>query len=139
MLFAQAAMILVREMPMLAAARIIGASDTRFWRVIQFYVGQALLKMSLAGVKALALDETTSKRGHNYVIVFIDLDRKQKPSFSLPPARARAIWSCSAASCVSMAASTTILPRWSATCRQPSWPSSAKTSPSPTSPWTDSM
>ncbi|CAO0820828.1 hypothetical protein DFAR_1930010 [Desulfarculales bacterium] len=31
----------------------------------------------------------------------------------------------------------TILPRWSATCRQPSWPPSAKASPTPTSPWTD--
>ncbi|CAO0824632.1 hypothetical protein DFAR_760001 [Desulfarculales bacterium] len=27
----------------------------------------------------MTLDETTSKRGHNYVTVFIDLDRKQKP------------------------------------------------------------
>ncbi|CAO0820900.1 hypothetical protein DFAR_10023 [Desulfarculales bacterium] len=33
MLFEQAAMTLVREMPVLAAARIIGVSDTRLWRV----------------------------------------------------------------------------------------------------------
>ncbi|CAO0824863.1 hypothetical protein DFAR_950037 [Desulfarculales bacterium] len=46
MLFEQAAMTLVREMPVLAAARIIGVSDTRFWRVIQLYVAQALSKIS---------------------------------------------------------------------------------------------
>ncbi|CAO0823548.1 hypothetical protein DFAR_3760013 [Desulfarculales bacterium] len=31
LLFEQAAMTLVQEMPVLAAARIIGVSDTRFW------------------------------------------------------------------------------------------------------------
>ncbi|CAO0822736.1 hypothetical protein DFAR_3280005 [Desulfarculales bacterium] len=48
-LFEQAAMILVRGMPVLAAARIIGISDTRFWRVVQFYVAQILSKMDLGG------------------------------------------------------------------------------------------
>ncbi|CAO0822260.1 hypothetical protein DFAR_2910034 [Desulfarculales bacterium] len=49
LLFEQAAMTLVREMPVLAAARIIGVSDTRLWRVVQFYVAQALSKMDLPG------------------------------------------------------------------------------------------
>ncbi|CAO0824820.1 hypothetical protein DFAR_940014 [Desulfarculales bacterium] len=49
LLFEQAAMALVREMPVLAAARIIGVSDTRLWRVVQFYVAQALSKMDLPG------------------------------------------------------------------------------------------
>ncbi|CAO0820286.1 hypothetical protein DFAR_3710021 [Desulfarculales bacterium] len=49
MLFEQVAMILVREMPVLAAARIIGVNDTRLWRVVQFYVAQALSKMAWAG------------------------------------------------------------------------------------------
>ncbi|CAO0824771.1 hypothetical protein DFAR_910014 [Desulfarculales bacterium] len=87
MLRNRAAMTLVREMPVLAAARIIGVSDTRFWRVVQFYVAQALSKMDLDGVKAMALDETASKRGHNYVTVFIDLDRKQKPVIFVTPGK----------------------------------------------------
>ncbi|CAO0822566.1 hypothetical protein DFAR_3170025 [Desulfarculales bacterium] len=37
-LFEQAAITLVREMPVLAAARIIGVSDTRLWLVVQLYV-----------------------------------------------------------------------------------------------------
>ncbi|CAO0822044.1 hypothetical protein DFAR_2800005 [Desulfarculales bacterium] len=49
MLFEQATIILVREMPALATARIIGVSDTRFWRMVQFYVAQALSKMDLGG------------------------------------------------------------------------------------------
>ena len=89
LLFEQAAMTLVREMPVLAAARIIGVSDTRLWRVVQFYVAQALSKMDLGGVKAVALDETASKRGHNYVTVFIDLDRKQKPVIFVTPGKGK--------------------------------------------------
>ncbi|CAO0822851.1 hypothetical protein DFAR_3340011 [Desulfarculales bacterium] len=54
------------------------------------------------GGKAVAWDENASKRGHNYVTIFIDLDRKQSRSSSLPPAKAA--WSCSAVSCVSVAA-----------------------------------
>ncbi|CAO0821918.1 hypothetical protein DFAR_2730026 [Desulfarculales bacterium] len=74
LLFEQAVMTLMRKMPVLAATRIIGVNDTRFWRVVQFYVAQALPKTDLGGAKAVALDETTSKRGHNYATaVFIDL------------------------------------------------------------------
>ena len=73
-------MILVREMPVLAAARIIGVSDTRLWRVDHYYLAQALARLDFSGVKAVAMDETACKRRHNYVTVFIDLDRKQKPA-----------------------------------------------------------
>ncbi|CAO0822905.1 hypothetical protein DFAR_3370003 [Desulfarculales bacterium] len=37
----------------------------------------------------MALDETASKRGHNYVIVFIDLDRKQKPIIFVTPGKGK--------------------------------------------------
>ncbi|CAO0821431.1 hypothetical protein DFAR_2330018 [Desulfarculales bacterium] len=87
LLFKQAAMPLVREMPVRAAARIIGVSDTRLWRVVQFYVAQALSKMDLGVVKPMALDETASKRGYNYVIVFIDLDREQKSVIFVTPGK----------------------------------------------------
>lgn len=89
LLFEQAALTLVREMPVLAVARIIGISDTRLWRVVQFYVNQALSKMDLGGVKAVALDETAYKRGHNYVTIFIDLDRKQKPVIFATPGKGK--------------------------------------------------
>ncbi|CAO0821463.1 transposase [Desulfarculales bacterium] len=89
LLLEQTTMTLVREMPVLAAARIIGVSDTRLWRVVQFYMAQALSKMDLGGVKAMALDETASKRGHNYVTVFIDLDRKQKSVIFATPGKGK--------------------------------------------------
>lgn len=89
LLFEQAALILIREMPVLAAARIIGVSDTRLWRVVKYYVSRAVSRLDLSGLKAVALDETASKRRHNYVTVFIDLDKKQKPVVFATPGKGK--------------------------------------------------
>ena len=90
LLFEQAAVILAREMPVLAAARIIGITDQRLWRIIEHYVGQAVARLDLGRLKADGLDETASKRGHNYVTVFIDLDAKQKPVVFVTPGKGKA-------------------------------------------------
>jgi len=79
LLFEQAALVLVREMPVLAAARFIGITDQRLWRIVAHYVGRAVAALDLRSVRAVGLDETASKRGHNYVTVFIDMDRRDKP------------------------------------------------------------
>lgn len=88
-LFEQAALTLVREMPVAAAARIIGVTDKRLWRVIEFYVARALGRLDLRDVAAVGLDETAAKRGHTYVTVFIDLDRKEKPVLFVTPGKGK--------------------------------------------------
>jgi transposase len=79
LLFEQAALILVREMPVLAAARIMEIQDKKLWRIVSHYVSINLAKLDLSGLKAIGLDETASKRRHNYVTVFIDLDKEKAP------------------------------------------------------------
>lgn len=90
LLFEQAALILVREMPVLAAARFIGITDKRLWRIVEHYVGRAVAALDLGSVHAVGLDETASKRGHNYVTVFIDLDRRDKPVIFVTPGKGKA-------------------------------------------------
>lgn len=85
LLFEQAALTLAREMPVNAAARIIGINDKRLWRIVQHYVEQAVAGFDLSGVQAIGLDETASKRGQNYVTVFIDMERKDKPVLFVTP------------------------------------------------------
>ena len=70
---------LSREMPVKACVEYIGVTDKRVWRVIKQYVSRPLLEMNLSKLKAIGLDETASKRGHNDVTVFIDMDRTDKP------------------------------------------------------------
>ena len=90
LLFEQAAMTLVREMPVLAVARFIGITDKRLWRIVGHYVAKALRDLDLSGLTALAFDETASKRGHNYVTVFIDADRKSEPVVFATPGKGKA-------------------------------------------------
>jgi len=90
LLFEQAALMLVREMPVLAAARIMGVTDKRLWRIVEHYVSKALSELKLSGLQAFAFDETASKRGHNYVTVFIDLARKRSPVVFATPGKGKA-------------------------------------------------
>jgi len=79
LLFEQAAMVLVREMPVLTVANILRMNDKRLWRIVQHYVTAAMNRLDLSGLKAFSLDETKSRKGHRYVTVFIDLDQTDKP------------------------------------------------------------
>jgi transposase len=89
LLFEQVAMMLVREMPVLAAARIIGITDQRLWRIVEHYVTKAVERLDLTRLKAISLDETAAKRGQTYVTVFLDLDRKDKPVVFVTPGRGK--------------------------------------------------
>lgn len=89
LLFEQVAMTLVREMPVLAAARIMEITDQRLWRIIAFYVQRALNNLDLGSLEAFGLDETASKRGHNYVTIFIDLKRSTKPVIFATPGKGK--------------------------------------------------
>lgn len=89
LLFEQAALMLVREMPVLAAARIIEITDKRLWRIVAHYVGKAVERLDLGSVAAIGLDETAAKRGQSYVTVFIDLDRTDKPVVFVTPGRGK--------------------------------------------------
>jgi transposase len=90
LLFEQAALTLVREMPVNAAARIIEITDKRLWRIVEHYVAKAVAAFDLSTVQAIGLDETASKRGQSYVTVFIDMERRDKPVLFVTPGHGKA-------------------------------------------------
>jgi transposase len=77
LLFEALAMMMMKAMPVRVTARIVGEHDTRLWRVLAHYVLQARVKLDLSSLQAVGLDETASRRGHNYVSLFADLDQHQ--------------------------------------------------------------
>ncbi len=85
LLFKRAALTLVREMPVNAAARIIEITGKRLWRIVEHYVDKAIVQFELPGVEAIGLDESTGKREHNYVTVFIDMEKRQEPLLFATP------------------------------------------------------
>lgn len=64
-------------MPMAAVARLVGEHDTRLWRVVEHYVGEALGRMDLRGLTKVGVDESSRARGHNYLTLFADLVRSR--------------------------------------------------------------
>jgi transposase len=79
-------------MPVKAAARHIGITDKRLWRVVHHYVEKAVNQFELSQLKAIGLDETAFKRGHNYVTIFLDTERASIPVvFATPGKGARTL------------------------------------------------
>jgi transposase len=75
LLFEALVMALVSAMPVNAVARLVGEHDTRLWRVIHHYVERARAGTDLSAVTRVAIDETSARRGHNYITLFVDIDR----------------------------------------------------------------
>ncbi len=70
------AMRLMAEMPVKAASREIREHDTRLWRVFRHYVREAMAQLDVGQVRRIAVDETSSRRGHRYITLFVDVDTK---------------------------------------------------------------
>ncbi|MFC4023514.1 helix-turn-helix domain-containing protein [Oceanobacillus longus] len=70
-------MSLMVEMPVNAVARKVGEHDTRLWRVFKYYVYKAMENIDISNVSRIAMDETSRRKGHKYVTLFVDSDTKR--------------------------------------------------------------
>jgi len=77
LLFEALVMTMARDMPVNVMARLFSVTDTRLWRVINAYVEMARAKEDYSDVKRIGIDETSIKKGHNYVTFFFDLDNRK--------------------------------------------------------------
>ena len=76
-------MMLAKSMPVAAVARFVGEHDTLIWRIVRHYVDTARAKEDHSKVTQIGVDETASRRGQNYVSIFVDLER-HKVLFATP-------------------------------------------------------
>ncbi|MCA1681337.1 MAG: ISL3 family transposase, partial [Actinobacteria bacterium] len=76
LLFEALVMALAKQMPIAAIAALVGEHDTRLWRIVHHYVDAARERQDLSSVRRLGVDETSFRRGQDYVTVFADLDRR---------------------------------------------------------------
>ena len=75
LLFEALVMALAKQMPVAALAGLVGEHDTRVWRIVHHYVDAARARQDLSAVSRLGVDETSFRRGQDYVTVFADIDR----------------------------------------------------------------
>jgi transposase len=75
--FEALALLLMREMPVAAAARQVGEHDTRLWRMLHAHVAAAYPQADFSQVTCVGCDEMSVRKGHRYVSVFCDLIGKR--------------------------------------------------------------
>lgn len=74
LLFEAFLLMLARQMPFAAVARIVGESHHRVLAVCQKYMEMACGLADYSEVKALAIDKTSRARSHSYVTLAADAD-----------------------------------------------------------------
>ncbi len=77
LLFEAFVLTLAKAMPIANAAQLLGEHDTRLWRIVEHYVWRAVEKLDLSEVRRIAADETSARRGHDYISLFVDMARRK--------------------------------------------------------------
>jgi len=64
------------EMQVSEVSALLGITAPRIWRIFDYWLSQATADEDLSEVSHLGIDETSSKKGHKYVTVFVDMDNR---------------------------------------------------------------
>jgi transposase len=52
-------------------AGLVGEHDTRIWRILHYHVEESRSRRDDSEVSEVGVDETSSKKGHNYISLFV--------------------------------------------------------------------
>ena len=77
LLFEALVMTMARTMPVNVMARLLSVTDTRLWRIISSYVAMARATEDYSETTRIGVDETSVKKGHQYVSFFFDMDKRK--------------------------------------------------------------
>ena len=67
LLFEVAMLTYAKQMPIAPLARMAREHDTRIWRVIEHHVNKARAGLDFCEVTEIGMDETSARRGQDYV------------------------------------------------------------------------
>lgn len=65
------------DMPISKAGKILNTTDHKLWAVLEGYVNQALSVADYGDIFAVGMDETSMRKGHIYMTLFVDLKGKR--------------------------------------------------------------
>jgi len=77
LLFEALVLAMAQQMTFSAVAKLVGESWHRIHAVCSRYVNLALTEADLSAVTAVAIDETSCRRGHNYLTIAADTDERK--------------------------------------------------------------
>jgi transposase len=65
------------EMSPSSVADLVKVYPQRIWDVFNHYVGEAVGQNDDTGIESIGIDETSKRKGHDYITVGVDLDRRR--------------------------------------------------------------
>lgn len=68
---------LAKHMPVHTIGKMTKEDDNKIWEILDRYVEKARENEDFSEVKAIGTDETSRKKGHNYISLFVDLEKKK--------------------------------------------------------------
>jgi transposase len=74
LLFEAMIITLAKDMPISQVAELVREQDTRIWRIIRNHVKRSYTAKQFANIKKVGIDETSSRKGHNYVTIFANIE-----------------------------------------------------------------
>lgn len=78
LLFEAYAMLLIeKEMPVSSVSSTLKETAPRIWRVFTHWIQKAFRKDDLSSVRQVGVDETSRRKGHNYITQFVDLETRR--------------------------------------------------------------
>ena len=77
LMFEGYAMLLLADMPILKASKLLRCNEKSLTRILRYWVQEAVEKDNLQEVRSIAADETSFKRGQSYVTVIIDAAKRR--------------------------------------------------------------
>lgn len=78
LLFEAFSMLLIEsEMPVSKAANLVSVYPQRIWNIFNYWIKRAHNKDEVKQVEKLGFDETSTKKGHNYVTIAVDMDERR--------------------------------------------------------------
>ena len=74
---AMALALIEREMPVNRVAEMLKVNPQRIWTIFNHWIGKAKIADDVSSITQLGIDETSSKKGHKYVTLGVDLEESR--------------------------------------------------------------
>ncbi len=68
---------LCANMPVHCVCKMINEHDNKIWRLLEKYVDKALSIEDYSDITTIGIDETSRRKGHNYITLFMDILKKK--------------------------------------------------------------
>lgn len=68
---------LAKHLPVHKIARMMKTYDSKIWKILHFYADEARKAEDFSDVKEIGMDETSARKGHNYVSIFVDMEKRK--------------------------------------------------------------